>query len=173
MTIEPAAILPTWTRGLKSRSLKSGQPLKTFILVEHIRHWILYLCGEELDFPGGNSGKESACQCSKHKRLGFHLWVGKIPWSKKWQSTPAFLPGKFHGQRSLVGLQSMGSQRYDWVTELNLCFQNIELHIPSHATIVTPHSLTPLFGKRFGCSLHKTHPYTRTMTRKKETSVYL
>ena len=28
--------------------------------------------------------------------------VGKIPWNRKWQPTPVFLPGKFHGQRSLV-----------------------------------------------------------------------
>ena len=28
---------------------------------------------------------------------------GKIPWSRKWQPTPVFLPGQFHGQRSLVG----------------------------------------------------------------------
>ena len=30
-------------------------------------------------------------------------WVRKIPWKRKWQPTPIFLPGKFHGQRSLVG----------------------------------------------------------------------
>ena len=72
-------------------------------------------------------------------------------------------------------LQSMGSQRvrHNWATELNLCFQNIELHVPSHATIVTSHSLTPLYGEKFGCFLHKTHTYTRTMTRKIETSLYL
>ena len=36
--------------------------------------------------------------------------VGKILWRRKWQSTPVFLPGKSHGQRSR-GLQSTGSQR--------------------------------------------------------------
>ena len=30
-------------------------------------------------------------------------WVGKIPWRRKWQPTRVFLPGKSHGQRSLVG----------------------------------------------------------------------
>ena len=30
-------------------------------------------------------------------------WVGKIPCRRKWQPTPVFLPGKSHGQRSLVG----------------------------------------------------------------------
>ena len=30
-------------------------------------------------FPGGASGKESACQCRRHKRHGFKPWVWKIP----------------------------------------------------------------------------------------------
>ena len=34
---------------------------------------------------------------------GFNPWVGKIPWSKKWQPAPVFLPGESHGQRSLAG----------------------------------------------------------------------
>ena len=38
-------------------------------------------------------------------------WVGKIPSRRKWQLAPVFLPGKFHRQRSLGGLQSMGLQR--------------------------------------------------------------
>ena len=29
--------------------------------------------------------------------------VGKIPWRRKWQPTPGFLPGESHGQRSLAG----------------------------------------------------------------------
>ena len=33
----------------------------------------------------------------------FDPWVRKIPWSEKWQPAPVFLPGKFHGQRSLAG----------------------------------------------------------------------
>ena len=38
----------------------------------------------------------------------FDPWVGKVPWSRKWQSTPVFLPGKFHGQRSLMGYNPWG-----------------------------------------------------------------
>ena len=37
------------------------------------------------------SGKESVCQC---RRRGLVPWVGKIPWRRKWQPTPVFLPGK-------------------------------------------------------------------------------
>ena len=32
-----------------------------------------------------------------------HPWIGKIPWRRKWQPTPAFLLGESHGQRSLAG----------------------------------------------------------------------
>ena len=53
-------------------------------------------------------GKESACQC---RRLGFSPCVKKIPWRRKWQSTPVFLPGKSHGQWSLVGCSPWGRKR--------------------------------------------------------------
>ena len=55
-----------------------------------------------LCFPGGaavNNLLASAGDAS----LGFDAWVRKSPWSRKWQPTPVFLPGKFHGHRSLVG----------------------------------------------------------------------
>ena len=37
---------------------------------------------------------------------GFDSWVGKTPWRRKWQPTLVFLPGEFHGQRSMVGYSS-------------------------------------------------------------------
>ena len=49
--------------------------------------------------PRWLSGKESPCQC-RRPRLG--PWDRKIPWRRKWQPTPVFLPGKSHGQRSLA-----------------------------------------------------------------------
>ena len=48
---------------------------------------------KQMGFPGDFSGKEPACQC---KRVGFDPWVRKIPWRRKWQPTPVFLPGKSH-----------------------------------------------------------------------------
>ena len=47
-----------------------------------------------MGFLSGTSGKEPACQCRRCKRHRFDPWVGKIPYSRKWQSTPVFLPGK-------------------------------------------------------------------------------
>ena len=70
---------------------------------------------QSLGFPGGSVSKESACRCRKRKRHGFYPWVRKIPWSRKWQPTPVFLPGKFHEWRSLAGVRwtrlSMHAQR--------------------------------------------------------------
>ena len=65
------------------------------------------------DFPGSTVGKESACQSRRCKRGGSGPWVGKIPWSRKWQLTPVFLPGKLHGQRSLVGYCPWGHKGLD------------------------------------------------------------
>ena len=33
----------------------------------------------------------------------FNHWVGKILWRREWIPTPVFLPGEFHGERSLAG----------------------------------------------------------------------
>ena len=56
-------------------------------------------------FPGGSDSKASACNAD---RPGFDPWVGKIPWRRKWQPTPVFLPGKSHGRRSLAGYSPWG-----------------------------------------------------------------
>ena len=58
-----------------------------------------YKCGAFLVAQWERSG----LLCRRQKRCMLDPCVGKIPWSRKWQLTPVFLPGKFHGQRSLVG----------------------------------------------------------------------
>ena len=68
-----------------------------------------------MGLPWGLSGKESVCQC---RRCGLDPWAGKIPWEKKLQPTPVFLPGKSHGQRSLVGYSlRVAQKRSDLVTK--------------------------------------------------------
>ena len=64
-------------------------------------------------FPGGASGKVSTCQCRRRKKHGFNPRVGKIPWRRARQPTPVFLPGKSHGQRSLVGYHPWGHKELD------------------------------------------------------------
>ena len=52
---------------------------------------------------GSRKGAFQEAQWEWHQRRGFHLWVRKMPWSRKWQPTSVFIPGKFYGQKSLVG----------------------------------------------------------------------
>jgi len=42
-------------------------------------------------------------QAGKNLPPEFDPWVRKIPWRRKWQPTPVFLPGESHGQSTLVG----------------------------------------------------------------------
>ena len=55
-------------------------------------------------------------QFRNHQRHEFSPWVGKIPWRKKWQTDPVFLPGESHGQRSQAGYSPKGCKRvgHDW-----------------------------------------------------------
>ena len=54
-----------------------------------------------MGFPGGSAVKNPPANAGA---TGFDPWARKIRWRKKWQFTPVFLflPGKSHGQRSLV-----------------------------------------------------------------------
>ena len=65
-------------------------------------------------FPDGTKIKNPSGQCRRRKRLGFNSWVRKISQSRKWQPTPVLLPGKFHGQRSLVGYSPWGCRSWTW-----------------------------------------------------------
>ena len=68
------------------------------------------------------SGKEFACQCRNHRRRRcvFDPWVGKI-WRRKWQPPPVFLPGKSHGQRSLVGYSPRDRRESDTAEHAHMC----------------------------------------------------
>ena len=69
------------------------------------RHSLFAVFSPELaGFPGSSDGKEPAC----HVGDGFNSWVKKIPWRRKWQPIPLFLPGVSHGQRSLTGYSPWG-----------------------------------------------------------------
>ena len=58
-------------------------------------------------------------QTVKHLSTMQEPWVGKIPWRRKWQSTPVLLPGKSHRQRSLVGYSPWGRKELDMTKRLN------------------------------------------------------
>ena len=79
--------------------------------------------GEGIGYPLQYSWASLVAQLVKNLhamwRPGFDPWVGKIPWRKKWQPTPVFLPGESPRTEEPGGLQSMESQRirHDWATK--------------------------------------------------------
>ena len=91
------------------RASRSGMP--------ETRHFtfgeILTCCKCFSHLQASQVALESAWQCRRGQRWGFKPWVWKIPWRRKWQPTPVFLPGESQGQRSLVGYSPRGHKELD------------------------------------------------------------
>ena len=107
---------------LKKKSKKHKHPLE-FIITEYD----LKLCREKIKFPVilpspslegfrcGSDGKESACNAGDPGLIPGSV---KIPWRRKWQPTLVFLPGVFHGQRSLARYSPWGHKELDTTERL-------------------------------------------------------
>ena len=61
-----------------------------------------------MGFPGGIVVNNLLANAGEAKDAGSIPWVRKIPWRRKWQPTALYLPGNFHGQRSLAGYSPWG-----------------------------------------------------------------
>ena len=117
----PLLSFPKWNIKMLCNTREQCQVLIWGMFHCLLEHWHLirilsdlfacYFC--IMGLPRWRSGKESAYQCRRYRRHRFDLWVGKIPWSRKWQPTSTFLPGKFHGQRSLVSYSPWGCKESD------------------------------------------------------------
>ena len=82
----------------------------------HFTFFFLYVYKPYYGLPWWLSSEESICQCRRHK---FDPQVRKISWQRKWQPAPVFLPGKLHGQRSLVGYSQWDCNESDITQQLN------------------------------------------------------
>ena len=76
-----------------------------------------------LCFPGGSrvplpSQKVKSSAAVQETR--FDPWVGKIPWRRKGQPAPVFLPGEFHGPGRLVGYSPWGRKESSMTGRLSL-----------------------------------------------------
>ena len=67
-------------------------------------------------------------------RDGFDPWVGKMPWSRKWQPTPVLLPGKSQGQRSLAGYSARGHKESDTTEHTGMRAHVLNLQIKLRGT---------------------------------------
>ena len=74
-----------------------------------------------LGFPGGLDGKASACNAGD---LG-SIPDQEDPLRRKWQPTPVFLPGKSHGERSLVDYSLWGCKESDMTDSLTLLLRQV------------------------------------------------
>ena len=103
------------TEKIKGQSLRITQARDTTIPTAKIRNLLIHKTqGIVLNWlPMWCSVKESACQW---RSCGFNPRVRKIPWRRKWQPTPVFLPGKIPWTEEAGGLQFMVLQRVgcDW-----------------------------------------------------------
>ena len=81
--------------------------------------------GVSSDVPGGSDGKESACSAGN---LGMMPGWGRSPGGRAWLPTPVFLPGEFHGQRSLAGFNPWGHKESDTTEVTNT---QMSAHLPS------------------------------------------
>ena len=110
-----------------------------------------------LMLPRWSSGKESIYQWRRHRRCGLNPWVRKIPWSRKWQLTPVSLPGKFHGQKRLVGNSPQGHTESDTtehtqflikeknVSPTDLVVHKLMVHLEKSNRIFTEQYITELY----------------------------
>ena len=74
-----------------------------------------------MGFSGGSDGKEFACDAED---LGSIPGSGKIPWRRQWLPTPVFLPGGFHGQRSLEATVHRGARSWTRLSDKHTHTQN-------------------------------------------------
>ena len=72
--------------------------------------------------PGGSDSKECACSTGD---------LGSVPGlGREWLPTPAFLNGKFHGQRSQVGYSPWDHRESDMTERLTLFpHHDFEIHL--------------------------------------------
>ena len=96
---------PDLLLGLQTISLKYqyGGPCARLLRKQSASGMLCCTLDTKSGLPWWLHGKQPACQRRRCRRRRFDPWVGKIPWRRKWQPTPIFFPGKFHGQRRLVG----------------------------------------------------------------------
>ena len=107
--------------------MASGYIIGKFSIIEK-RQWPPRWC----------SGEECARQYRR-----FDPWVRKIPWSRKWQPTLVFLPGKFHGQRRPVGCSPRGRKESDTTEHTYTHTQSLS-HVGPFVTLWTVAHQAPL-----------------------------
>ena len=111
-----------------------------------------------IGLPWWHNGKESSCQCRRHKRPSFDLSVGKIPWRRKQQ--PSTLAWEISWTQDLVGYRPWGRKELDTMEQLTLSRGQQKPHSihrdhhtgswPTSTTYYLPRSLTSSLADKAG-----------------------
>ena len=91
----------------------------------------LCLPNVSIRLPSSASGKRR-----RHKRHSFDIWVRKVPWRRAWQPTPVFLPGEYHGWRSLAGYCPWGSQSQTRLKRLSVHAHNVSIRTGTQQSLL-------------------------------------
>ena len=91
-------------------------------------------------FPGG-SVVNNIPAIGGRRRLWFDPWVRKIPWRRALQRTPLFLPGEYHGQRSLAGCSPWGLKESGVTEQLSTRAQSENPGFLNSISAFNPHTL--------------------------------
>ena len=114
-----------------SREVQVGTIILGYILSQVIYKCVVYIQGAS--FAGQLVKNLPNQEC---RRPGFNSQVRKIPWRRKWQPTPIFLPGESHRQRSLAGYSLWGHKSQTWLSDQTTnhhhIYKNIILYRISH-----------------------------------------
>ena len=122
----------------KESACNAGDPVQ-------FNSWVGKTPGEGIGYPLQYSWAALVAQTVKNlqgRRPGFNSWVGKIPWRRAWQPTLVFLPGEFHGQRSLEGYSPGVAKSRTWLKQLSTA---------QHMTafVLSPAWTTAVFSSHF------------------------
>ena len=107
--------------------------------------------------PAAVCSWERSLQC---RRPEFDPWVGKIPLRREWQHSPVFLPGEFHGQRSLAGYSPWGCKDWDMTERLIL---SLLFCLPSQDDLTKKSLKNHLCHVRVQATRNRTSPDVRCL----------
>ena len=97
---------PTWAGGFLSLEPPGKSPIVLLLSIYNVGYF-------NPGLPRWPSGKNLPASTAAAGRPEFDPWVRKIPWRRKWQPTPVFLPGESRGQRNLAGCILWGCSELD------------------------------------------------------------
>ena len=85
------------------------------------------LCSNLEGWDGQGDGRE-------FQKGGLYVSLWLIHWRRQWDPTPVLLPGKSHGQRSLVGCSPWGREESDMTERLH--FHALEKEMETHSSVL-------------------------------------